>query len=89
MFSSSQKLPDMGSGQIGDPTASHFRKIKFDYYRSRPPPYLNGSQNSRAPGIVISSNCYKAGGESYKDDYWGYSFWYGGKGGDKQYCQKY
>ncbi|KAL5776666.1 hypothetical protein ACOSP7_009592 [Xanthoceras sorbifolium] len=40
------------------------------------------------PLTVKGNKCYRTGGNSYKYDYWGYSFYFGGNGGDTEKCSK-
>ncbi|KAL5846243.1 hypothetical protein ACOSQ3_009767 [Xanthoceras sorbifolium] len=40
------------------------------------------------PLTVKGNKCYRTGGNSYKYDYWGYNFYFGGNGGDTEKCSK-
>ena len=71
------RLPAMGSGLLGN-LGSQMRKLWADAHRMRAPANTNYQ--------VSQNTCYKAGINPYKDDYWGYSFWYGGNAADLQQC---
>lgn len=87
VLSTSQTLPDMGSGLYGDPNGAHFRKLDARFNSSSTS--LNGSSEKKSFQVqIVQTNCYRVGGNSFKGRaYWGYSFWFGGKGGDVQSCK--
>ncbi|XWS23566.1 hypothetical protein CRYUN_Cryun28dG0026000 [Craigia yunnanensis] len=81
VYSNTSQLPPMGNGDNGDIHSSHFRQIVLKYESGSS---LNG--NIDVPLEVIQTSCYKSGDNSYKNEYWGYSFYFGGDGGDVSQC---
>lgn len=71
----------MGNGLTNDYFGCHFRRIALTYQVGSP---LNGTLD--APLEVKQTRCYKVGNNYYKGDFWGYSFWFGGAGGDDKQC---
>lgn len=71
----------MGNGDNGEYHSSHFRQVKLKYEAGSG---LNGTMD--APVGMIQTKCYKSGDNSYKDEFWGYSFYFGGDGGDANQC---
>lgn len=80
-YSSTPQLPTMGNGLTDDFFGCHFRRVALKYEAGSS---LNGTLD--APLEVEQTGCYKVGDNSYKDDFWGYSFWFGGNGGDVKQC---
>ncbi|KAJ7969830.1 Protein of Unknown Function (DUF239) [Quillaja saponaria] len=81
VYSSVPSMPVMGSGEMDDYFGSHYRQVSLRYESGSS---LNGTLD--APLEILQSRCYKAGNNAYKGEYWGYSFWFGGTGGDIQQC---
>ncbi|KAL5843772.1 hypothetical protein ACOSQ4_009730 [Xanthoceras sorbifolium] len=50
--------------------------------------YTSLNATMDVPLTVKGNKCYRTGGNSYKYDYWGYSFYFGGNGGDTEKCSK-
>ncbi|XP_048331048.2 protein neprosin-like [Ziziphus jujuba] len=80
-YSSTPELPTMGNGLTDDFFGCHFRRVALKYEAGSS---LNGTLD--APLAVAQTGCYKIGDNSYKGDFWGYSFWFGGNGGDAKQC---
>ena len=81
VYTNTLQLPPMGNGNNGDIHSSHFRQIVLKYESGSS---LNGTID--VPLEVIQTSCYKCGDNSYKNEYWGYSFYFGGDGGDVSQC---
>ncbi|OMO51048.1 hypothetical protein COLO4_37839 [Corchorus olitorius] len=79
--SATPQMPIMGNGDNGELHSSHFRQIAIKYEAQTT---LNGTID--VPIGVIENKCYKAGDNSYKTEFWGYSFYFGGNGGDVSQC---
>lgn len=81
-----KKVPMMGSGLLGSIGSIVRRVVAINGFSHDDS--LNGTANNGAlfEVQVMQSQCYKAGLNNYKGDYWGDSFWYGGNGGDVQQC---
>ncbi|KAL5859522.1 hypothetical protein ACOSQ4_000818 [Xanthoceras sorbifolium] len=78
---STPQLPPMGNGDNGEIHSCHFRQVALKYESGTS---LNVTMD--VPLTVIGNKCYRTGGNSYKYDYWGYSFYFGGNGGDTKKC---
>ncbi|XP_031258359.1 uncharacterized protein LOC116116437 [Pistacia vera] len=83
VYTTTQNMPAMGNGDNGELYSCHFRQVAVKYEAGSG---LNGSMD--APINVIKNKCYKAGDNSYKGLYWGYSFYFGGNGGDVNECSQ-
>ncbi|KAL5779156.1 hypothetical protein ACOSQ2_009893 [Xanthoceras sorbifolium] len=75
------QLPPMGNGDNGEIHSCHFRQVALKYESGTS---LNVTMD--VPLTVIGNKCYRTGGNSYKYDYWGYSFYFGGNGGETKKC---
>ncbi|XVE55166.1 hypothetical protein DITRI_Ditri03aG0138000 [Diplodiscus trichospermus] len=83
VYSNTDQLPAMGNGDHGKIHSSHFRQIVLQYESGTS---LNGTIG--VPLEVRQTRCYKCGDNSYKSEFWGYSFYFGGDGGDLTRCSK-
>ncbi|KAL4290084.1 hypothetical protein GQ457_14G003320 [Hibiscus cannabinus] len=79
--SSSSVLPQMGNGDNGQYHSAHFRHVKLQYGAGTS---LNGTIAVTLD--VMQNKCYKSGDNYYKGEFWGYSFYFGGNGGDVTQC---
>ncbi|KAE8673973.1 tRNA-dihydrouridine(20) synthase isoform X1 [Hibiscus syriacus] len=79
--SSTGQVPPMGNGDNGEIHSSHFRQLVLQYEAGTS---LNGSVD--VPLDVLQTRCYKCGNNYYKGEFWGYSFYFGGDGGDATQC---
>lgn len=80
-FSTTLQMPQMGNGDNGDIRSAHFLQLAVRYQTWSS---LNGSQS--VPIELMNNKCYHSGGNSFKGGFWGYSFYYGGNGGDVTQC---
>ncbi|KAE8700072.1 hypothetical protein F3Y22_tig00110562pilonHSYRG00041 [Hibiscus syriacus] len=79
--SSTGQVPPMGNGDNGEIHSSHFRQLVLQYEAGTS---LNGSVD--VPLDVVQTRSYKCGNNYYKGEFWGYSFYFGGDGGDATQC---
>ncbi|CAK7346795.1 unnamed protein product [Dovyalis caffra] len=79
--SSTPQVPQMGNGDNGEIHSSKVMRVALTYESQ---PSLNGTVD--VPIEVWKTKCYKSGDNSYKGEYWGYSFYFGGEGGDVSRC---
>ncbi|KAJ7969831.1 Protein of Unknown Function (DUF239) [Quillaja saponaria] len=78
-YSNTQNLPPMGSGKDD----SHFRRISLVL---DPWVTIGGDQIGELLEEA-GSPCYTVGDDSFKKEaFWGYSFWFGGPGGERSQC---
>ncbi|GMJ08706.1 hypothetical protein like AT4G23365 [Hibiscus trionum] len=79
--STTGQLPAMGNGDNGEIHSAHFRQLVLQYDAGTS---LNGSIAVTLD--VQQTKCYKSGNNFYKGEFWGYSFYFGGDGGDATLC---
>ncbi|KAK8489994.1 hypothetical protein V6N13_133166 [Hibiscus sabdariffa] len=79
--SSTSFLPQMGNGDNGQYQSAHFRHVELQYEAGTS---LNGTIAVTLD--VMQNRCYKSGDNYYKGEFWGYSFYFGGDGGDVTQC---
>ncbi|KAL5779158.1 hypothetical protein ACOSQ2_009895 [Xanthoceras sorbifolium] len=72
VYSDKPISPPMGSGRRD----CHYRRIAV----------AAPGASADVPLETSQSRCYRVGDNSYKDKFWGYSFWFGGLGGDSKHC---